>query len=151
MDRILTKLLIGLIISLLITSCRTEPSEHKSKVISETDVTVNSNSSQNSATTINSCELLPTFFSSYSEALYQVKNADFEIEDKFRPGLGKWIDQFAYYSCDGSSGYLIMETKGKEYIHQGLPLSKWKELKNAESAGSYYVKQIKGNYRLQPR
>ena len=54
----------------------------------------------------------------------------------------------SYYSCDGQTGYLIIETDKQPYIHAGVPSSAWNGFKIASSFGSYFDHNIKGRYRL---
>lgn len=84
-------------------------------------------------------------FSSYEIAVNEIKSAKFNHKDSFNPE-DEWIDKTTFYSCDGASGFLIMETNDREYIHQGLPLEVWEKLKNSESPGSFYSRSIRGDY-----
>ena len=96
----------------------------------------------------NKCESLPESFSSFEQALQQVQNSFFKIHESVDTRKSSWIRGLAYYSCDGLVGFLIMKTDGKSYIHQNVPLEVWSELKNADSFGTYYNKNIKHNYRI---
>jgi hypothetical protein len=99
-----------------------------------------------------SCKQLPVKFYSYSQAIQEIKNATFKYTDKLPYGKSSWILSASYYSCYGSTGYLIYTTdKGREYIHEKVPTRVWREFKNASSSGSYYVQNIKGRYRLIPQ
>ena len=99
-----------------------------------------------------SCKQLPVKFYSYSQAIQEIKKATFKYTDKLPYGKSSWMLSASYYSCDGSNGYLIYTTdKGKEYIHEKIPMHVWIEFKNASSSGSYYVQKIKGRYRMVPR
>ena len=96
-----------------------------------------------------SCKEIPQSFTSYSEAMQIVQNADFEYTDKLPYGKSSWIVTADYYSCYGYTGYLIYTTdKGHDYIHIGVPKNIWLAFKNATSSGSYYDYNIKGKYRL---
>jgi len=98
-----------------------------------------------------SCKDLPTKFSSYRQAVNSIKGSKFILTDQLPDGKSSWIKSANYYSCDGYNGYLIYRTeKGKEYIHEKVPISVWKGFKTANSSGSYYVHNIKGKYRLVP-
>ncbi len=97
------------------------------------------------------CKGLPASFDSYTEARDAIKDATFSVTDKLPYGKSSWIMSANYYSCDGKTGYLIYTTdKGREYIHEKVPVAVWKAFKNAPSSGSYYVANIKGRYRLVP-
>lgn len=94
------------------------------------------------------CDNLNEKFSSYSEAVSLVRNTNFKVEDKVNTN-SSWIDSIEYYSCDGITGYLIVNVKGgKSYIHDYVPYEVWDEFKNAESYGRFYNQNIKGNYFL---
>jgi hypothetical protein len=98
-----------------------------------------------------SCRQLPDKFSSLSQAIQEIKNATFKSTDKLPYGKSSWIINASFYSCDGSTGYLVYTTdKGKEYVHEKVHIKVWREFKNASSSGSYYVQNIKGRYRLIP-
>lgn len=98
-----------------------------------------------------SCKNLPDKFYSYSEAIRSIQSATFKTTDELPYGKSSWIKSAKFYSCDGYYGYMIFTTeKGREYIHEKVPLRVWTEFKNASSSGSYYDRNIKGNYRLVP-
>lgn len=98
-----------------------------------------------------SCKDLPDKFYSYSQAINAIQNATFKSTDNLPYGKSSWITSANYYSCDGYTGYLVYTTdKGKEYVHEKVPVRVWTEFKNASSSGSYYVNNIKGRYRLVP-
>ena len=98
-----------------------------------------------------SCKDLPDKFYSYSQAINAIQNATFKTTDNLPDGKSSWITSADYYSCDGCTGYLVYTTdKGKEYVHEKVPIKIWTEFKTASSSGSYYVHNIKGKYRLVP-
>lgn len=98
-----------------------------------------------------SCKNLPDKFYSYREAINSIQSSTFKTSDELPYGKSSWIKSANYYSCDGYFGYLVYTTdKGKEYIHEKVPIKIWTEFKNAISSGSYYVNNIKGRYRLVP-
>lgn len=102
--------------------------------------------------TSQSCRKLPDKFYSYSQAIELIKNATFNSTDKLPYGKSSWIISATFYSCDGSTGYLVYTTdKGRKYIHEKVPMRVWIDFKNASSSGSYYVQNIKGRYRLIPK
>ena len=87
-------------------------------------------------------------FKSYDEAIAKVKDAKFKVYESVDTDKSSWIRGAYYYSCDGQSGFLIIETDKRPYIHAGVPLSAWNGFKTASSLGSYYDHNIKGRYRL---
>ena len=89
------------------------------------------------------CNQLPEHFNSYSEAISFVKNASFKFTDQVNTSKSSWIRSASYYSCDGQTGYFIISTDNKEYIHKNVPIEVWKQFKNASSFGSIYDYSIK--------
>ncbi|MHC1730665.1 MAG: KTSC domain-containing protein [Bacteroidales bacterium] len=94
------------------------------------------------------CKTLPKSFASSDEVLGLVKNATFNFTDNVNTSSSSWIRGATFYSCDAIVGFLIIETDTKDYIHQRVPMSTWKDFKKARSFGSFYHKYIKGNYQL---
>ena len=72
------------------------------------------------------CDKLPATFNSYDEAINLVQSSNFLLKDKADTGGSSWIRGASYYSCDKISGFLIVETDQKEYIHQHVPLNVWR-------------------------
>ncbi len=91
-----------------------------------------------------SCQTLPTNFSTYKMATDAVKTASFQIEDSFNSD--SWISEASYFSCDGEEGFLIImtERKGKEYIYKNVEYSTWEKFKTSESRGNFYHQHLKG-------
>lgn len=95
------------------------------------------------------CNNLPVSYSSYSEAISKVRNATFKIIDKVDCSQSSWVSRATFHSCDGETGFFILITKdGKEYIHQDVPITVWKQFKNSSSFGTYFNENIKGKYKL---
>ena len=93
-----------------------------------------------------SCQNLPTIFTSYQSATNTVKSTTFEVEDNFYDD--SWITKVSYYSCDGNKGYMIMKTdRGKEYIFKNVEIEVWEAFKNADNKGRYYHTNLKGESR----
>ncbi len=101
-----------------------------------------------SAQSHKSCEELPASFPNYENAMQQIKVAEFKINETIDTRRSSWIRGLSYFSCDGKSGFMIMKTDSKSYIHQNVPIDIWNEVKNAESFGSYYNDKIKHLYQL---
>lgn len=97
----------------------------------------------------NNCQSLPSTFSSYQQAKNRVRSSSgYEIKQK-RSFKSSWLKSAEFYSCDGKNGFLIITTnKGKTYIHSLVPKNLWSSFINSHSYSSFYVKNIKGNYRL---
>lgn len=87
-------------------------------------------------------------FSSYAQAVKYVKSQSFYLTDEIDCGRSSWINSAKYYSCDGKTGFMIFTTDKNTYIHRSLPISVWKNWKNASSLGSYYNSNIKHKYQM---
>ncbi len=80
-----------------------------------------------------------------------VQSATFAYRHKINTADSSWILWAEYLSCDKKTGYFIFETeKNKIYIHENMPIEIWEDFKSALSKGSYYSKNIRGRYRLEP-
>lgn len=96
-----------------------------------------------------SCNSINTHFASYKDAVEIIEKSDFKIEENLDTSKSSWIESARYYSCDGDFGYLIVTTRGREYIYQNLPIELWNDFKKANSFGGFFNKNIKGNYQIQ--
>jgi hypothetical protein len=96
----------------------------------------------------NNCKELPIIFSNYSQAKEIVLNSSFKVSDDADVSNSSWINSAKYLSCDGLSGFFIIKTGNRTYIHQDMPHEVWERFNNADSKGSFYSRYIKGNYRL---
>ena len=94
------------------------------------------------------CHEIPTGFSSYQEALDILSHSNFKVQDKILTTKSSWILSATFLSCDGETGYFILETGSKKYIHNTVPFKKWLSFKNAKSFGSFYNHYIKKKYHL---
>lgn len=94
------------------------------------------------------CNSLPKRFNSYSDAVYQLKNAHFSYVDNVNTSRSSFVTSANYYSCDGKTGFLIIGLKYKEYIHKDVPIKVWQQFKQASSFGQFYNRNIKGRYIL---
>ena len=96
------------------------------------------------------CTELPTKFSSYEDAASKISKASFKISESVNTSKSSWIRSAKYRSCDGLTGFLLIGTDDREYIHKGVPISIWNSFRKATSFGSYYNEYIKKRYRLIP-
>ncbi len=94
------------------------------------------------------CADLPRTFSSYEEAINQVRSRTFVIAEEQNTDESSWMRGAEFYSCDGVSGFFILHTDARAYIHADLPLEVWEGFKSATSFGTYYNANIKRRYRL---
>lgn len=94
------------------------------------------------------CKTLNENFNNYESALKVIKSADFSFSDNCNTNKSSWIENAKYYSCDNKTGYLLLETKSKTYIHKKVPIERWNDFKKAESFGNYYNRNIKNRFQL---
>jgi hypothetical protein len=94
------------------------------------------------------CADLPRTFSSYEEAMDQVRTRTFVIAEEQNTDESSWVRGAEFYSCDGATGYFILRTDDQDYIHTDVPVAVWQGFKEASSFGSYYTGNIKRRYRL---
>lgn len=90
------------------------------------------------------CDSIPDHFSGYEEAKQFVRSASFKISEELPIEGGKQVKSFEFYSCNNSSGFLIMNTTDKDYIYDNIPVSEWDRLKEADNPLGYYRDNIKG-------
>jgi hypothetical protein len=93
------------------------------------------------------CNTLPKF-TSYNQAISVVQNSNFKIDESVNTSKSGWILSAHYYSCDGKTGFFIIQTRPRKYIHANMPISVWQQFKKADSFGAFYNYNIKGRYRL---
>lgn len=94
------------------------------------------------------CDKLPSSFGSYNEAIRTIRNSYFKFEDRVSTSKSSWIRGAEYYSCNYQTGFFIIETDKKYYIHQDMPIEIWNGFKEASSFGQYYNVKIKHRYQF---
>jgi len=94
------------------------------------------------------CDTLPTNFKSYEVALKEINSTKFNLTEECDTTKSSWIKNAEFYSCDLVSGFLLIITSKKTYIHSNIPTELWNEFKKANSFGSFYTSRIKGKYQL---
>ncbi len=94
------------------------------------------------------CSELKDDFKSYEQAQKSIETTKFKFSDNCNTSKSSWILGAEYYSCDNKTGYFLIETKKKTYIHKDLPKEIWNEFKKADSFGRFYNSRIKGKYQL---
>ena len=97
------------------------------------------------------CEALPGSYNSYEEATNQIRQSQFTFEEELKSidNESSWITGAEFYSCDGSTGYLIIEMQGKHYLFNNFPKSEWQEFKGSESKSKFYHEFIRGKYNFE--
>ena len=96
------------------------------------------------------CNLLPSTFTSYKEAINKIKSTSFLLIERVNTSKSSWVRAGSYYSCDKKTGYFIILTDKQEYIHEGVPIHIWRGFKSASSFGTYYNENIRNRFRLIP-
>ncbi len=94
------------------------------------------------------CADLPRKFSSYEEAMDQVRSITFSIAEEQNTDESSWVRRAEFYSCNGATGYFILRTDDQDYIHADVPVQVWQGFKSASSFGTYYNANIKRRNRL---
>lgn len=86
-------------------------------------------------------------FSSYEEAINYVQTNEDLTHLTVDTGKSSWVQSadFYYYPGD-TSGYAIFELSNRLYIHEGVPLEIWQGFTHADSFGTFYNQNLKGNY-----
>ena len=97
----------------------------------------------------NDCSKLPDSFPSYQDGLNMVENTKFDFTDQVDTSESSWVRGASYYSCNGDTGFLILNTDSHVYIHQEVPKKLWEGFIKANSFGRFYNRNIKGRYQLQ--
>ena len=96
----------------------------------------------------NNCAEIPNSFRNYDQAKEIVLSSNFKLTDKADVSDSSWITSAKYFSCDGLSSFFVVEMSNRTYIHQDMPYEVWENFKNADSKGSFYSRNIRGNYQL---
>ena len=77
-----------------------------------------------------------------------IREATFRIAEEQNTDESSWVRGAEFYSCDGVTGFFILRTDDREYIHVTVPVAVWQGFKDASSFGTYYNTNIKRRYRL---
>lgn len=96
----------------------------------------------------NDCTILPSTFNSFEEAITLIESSGFQTHKEISHPNSSWIEKLEFFSCDNSTGFLVMTTNGKKYVHQKVPISTWEALESAKSKGGFYNSVLKNNYQL---
>lgn len=93
-----------------------------------------------------SCDDLPEHFLNIDKALEFIRNCNFEFEEAFEALAVRGIRNVSYHSCDKVTGFLVLVTHDRTFIHKEVPIKVWEEFKYAESIETYYRLNIKFTY-----
>jgi hypothetical protein len=94
------------------------------------------------------CNKLSNGFSSFEQATKLILNTTFAFTENADVSDSSWITSAKYYSCDNKTGFFVLETSNKTYIHQNVPKTLWQNFIKAKSKGSFYSKNIREKYQL---
>lgn len=100
-----------------------------------------------SKTSLGPCADLPQHFTSYAHAQQAIEGATWLIAERQWTPESSWINQIKYYSCEGQTGFLLVQIGNRTYIHANVPRRVWNEFKQAPSKGTYYNQRIRGDDR----
>lgn len=135
-----------IMVILLLTSCDKSHQKVKEEKAEVEEQKIGLISDTNEKSNEIDCEQLSNKYSSYKEAVKKIKAAKFKIEESITTSKSSWIKSAAYYSCDGITGFFILNTGNQEYLYSGVPKKIWRGFKEAESVGSFFNDKIKYKY-----
>jgi len=94
------------------------------------------------------CDSLPEKFSSMQEALATIEGAKYRFEESFKISRPKGLQAGKFLSCDGESGYLVVEIDDEKRILSKVSKKIWKNFKKSSNPGYYFHEYIheKFNY-----
>lgn len=115
-------------IALLLVACVGPKAETES-----TEVTING--SQQSAPALES----------YEQAMAYARSLNCVSSDMSR---SSWIRRAEYCRSHEEDGFLLVDLKGRWYIHEGVPNSVWIAFDAAPSPGRFYNTNLRSRYRL---
>ena len=81
------------------------------------------------------------------EAIKRIEATYFESSDSVLP-QSSWMESAHFYSCDETTGYLIVKGSKGNFVHQDVPQEVWSALKDARSKGGFYMFYIKDHYKV---
>jgi len=94
------------------------------------------------------CNSVVDGWKSEKQAIAIIQGSNFETSDSISPYNSSWMSSAHFYSCSPDSGYLIVKSDKKTFVHQEVPKEIWSSLKKAKSVGGFYNFYIKNNYKL---
>ncbi len=95
------------------------------------------------------CPAKNGIYESYTVAVQEVRNFKFTYSDIADFSKSSWLESAEFYSCNSSTGYLIVNLKsGRSFIHFDVPKETWNAFVASSSFGGFYNRTVKGRYRL---
>jgi hypothetical protein len=93
------------------------------------------------------CDGFPRAFKTVDEAELRLNMADCEsLYDSVSFQAPAYIRKAAYYSCNKTNGFLLLQTSEKKWVIRDLPMQLWKNLAKAKSFDSYFKQNIQHRY-----
>ena len=96
-----------------------------------------------------SCDSLPANFSNAGEAIQQIEITSFRFNQQFKLTRTWGITAGNFYSCDNTSGFLILtfENAEKQMI-RFVPKILWNEFIQSSDLNEFYQNKIQPNYEI---
>lgn len=93
------------------------------------------------------CDDLPGQFDSADKAIKTVESSKFRFQQSVKISRYRSPRSAVYYSCDGKSGYLVVEESDSvRLIYSQIPEEVWDQFVNTNDPIYYYTKKIKSAY-----
>ena len=97
------------------------------------------------------CSTIQEDWKSEKEAISYIESTIFLSSESLTPNEESWLTSAHFYTCNEETGYLIIKSNRKTFIHQEVPVGIWNSLKEAKTIGGYYNFYIKNNYKLEKK
>lgn len=81
------------------------------------------------------------------EVITILENASFRFDQEFRISRVSGVRAAHYYSCNGTTGYLIITIGQEKKVFLEVPKSHWNAFRTTSDPDSYYEKNIKSAFR----
>jgi hypothetical protein len=96
----------------------------------------------NTANQSNNCTGLDGNSLSGKALIEQLEKTKFEMKQEMRTFNLFGLKEAKFYSCDGETGYMVVEKNSKTEVFRNVPLKVWKEFRLAKSSDAYFVDNI---------
>jgi hypothetical protein len=101
---------------------------------------------QLSFTHISECEELIKMLETEKDQHRTLQSFEFNFRESFETPAVRGIQKADYYSCNGKSGYLLVNRHNRALLFKDFPIDQWFEFKFANSPENFYSSMIKYNY-----
>lgn len=92
------------------------------------------------------CEDLPEGFSKMDSAVNILESTKFRIEESIRTSRVSGIQNILFRSCNGSTGYLILEIDNTKIAYRNIPLEVWREYLTTRDLEGFYEDRVKNKF-----